>query len=81
MNPVSRITDEGRRGSFEGRGGLVLIKRGAGLEVGGRGGGRTGGQFVRGSYKSFKGMNLTVIVWHAMTEFVYFAGCSVGTCA
>ena len=42
--------------SFEGRGGLVLIKRGG---VGGGGG--AGGQFVRGSYKSFEGINLTVL--------------------
>ena len=35
VNPVSRITGEGRGRSFEGRGGLVLIKS----ERGGRGGG------------------------------------------
>ena len=38
--------------SFEGRGGLGLIKR--------RGGAGGAGQFVRGDYKSFKGINLTV---------------------
>ena len=45
--------------SFEGCGGPVLIKR----ERGWRGGGGTGGasQFVRGNYKSFKGINLTVL--------------------
>ena len=38
--------------SFQGRGGLILIKRGAG---GGEGREGTGGagQFVRGNYKSF----------------------------
>ena len=49
--------------SFEGRGGLVLINRGGvGGGEGQEGGwGRTGGQFVRGSYKSFKGVNLMVL--------------------
>ena len=47
--------------SFEGRGDLVLIKRERDWRGAGRGGGRTGGQFVRGSYKSFKGINLTVL--------------------
>ena len=42
--------------SFEGRGGLVLIKSERGLKGGEReGGGRTGGHFVRGSYKSLQG--------------------------
>ena len=36
-------------------------QKGAGLEGGGREGEWTGGQFVRGSYKSFKGINLTVL--------------------
>ena len=39
---------------FDGRGGLVLIKRKRG-----EGGGAA--QFVRGNYKSFKGINLTVL--------------------
>ena len=42
-------------GSFKGRGGLVLIKSDQGWRGGGGGGGgRTGGQFVRVSYKSFQ---------------------------
>ena len=60
VNLLSGITGEGGR-SFEGRGGLVLIKsergwRGGGKRAGGdwrEGGGATGGKFVRGSYKSF----------------------------
>ena len=54
--PVSRITGEGRAGAF-GRGGLGLNKRERGT------GGGTGGatQFVRGNYKSFTRINLTVL--------------------
>ena len=64
MNPVSRITVEGRA-DFRRSCGHGLDQKGAGLEGGGRGGGgrgggRTGGKFVRGSYKSFKGINMTV---------------------
>ena len=55
VNPVSRTTGEGREGS-EGRGSLVLIK----LERGWGGGADEAAQFVRGNYKSFKGINLTV---------------------
>ena len=53
---------EGR--SFKGRGVLVLIKRKRGW------GGREGGaaQFVRGNYKSFKGINLTVL--ERMHQFI-----------
>ena len=52
MNPASRITGEGGGRSFEGRGGLVLIKSERGWRGGG---GRTGGQFVHVSYKSSQG--------------------------
>ena len=54
VNPVSRIT--GR--SFQGRGGLGLIKRERGRGVGGTGG---AAQSVRRNYKSFNGINLTVV--------------------
>ena len=57
VNPVSRITGEGRAGflrtwrpGFDHKGAR------------GRGGGTAGAaQFVRGNYKSFKGINLTVL--------------------
>ena len=51
MNPVSRITGEARA-EFEGRGGLILIKRGAGGEEGWEGTSEAA-QFVCGNFKSF----------------------------
>ena len=57
--------------SFEGRGGLVLIKSERDWRGGG-GGGRTGGQFVRVSYKSFKGIYLTVLGKKYMYIHIYF---------
>ena len=47
--------------SFEGRGGLGLIESERDWRGGGKGGGGADGKFVRGSYKSFKGINLTVL--------------------
>ena len=59
VNPVSRITGEGR-GEFSRTWGAGFDKKRAG--VGGTGGG-TGGaaQLVRGNSKSFKGINVTVL--------------------
>ena len=56
VNPVSRITGE-RRAKFLRAWGPGFDQKGAGV------GGGTGGaaQFVRGNYKSFKGINLTVL--------------------
>ena len=59
VNPVSRITGEGRA-EFLRTWGLCFDQEGAG----------TGGaaQFVRGNYKSFKGINLTVL--EGMHQFI-----------
>ena len=55
--------------SFQGRGGLGLNKRERGEGEGGETGGAT--QPVRGSYKSFKGTNLTVVEGNASVYRVY----------
>ena len=65
--------------SFEGRGGLVLIKSKRGWREGGKGGGgRTGGQFVRGSYKSFKRIHPTVLGKNKMKVHQFIIGGGVG---
>ena len=67
MNPVSRITGEGRA-EFSRTWGLGFDQEGAG----GGGRGRTGGaaQSVRGNYKSFKGINVTVL--ERMHQFIMY---------
>ena len=57
VNPVGGITGEGRA-DFSRTGEPGFDQKGVGV---GGGGGGTGGaaQFVRGNYKSFKGINLT----------------------
>ena len=54
--------------SFDGRGGLVLMKR----DRGGEGGGSADGvaQSVRGNYISFKGINVTVL--ERMHQFIMY---------
>ena len=66
MNPVSRITSEGRA-EFLSTWGPGFDQEGAGR---GRVGGGTGGaaQFVRANYKSFKGITLTVL--ERMHQFI-----------
>ena len=63
--PASRITGEGRA-EFQGREGMGLNKREA------RGGGGISGltQNVRGNYKLFKGINLTIL--EGMHQFIVY---------
>ena len=69
MNPVSRITSKGRA-EFLRTWGPGFDQKGVGME-GGKGEG-TGGvaQFVRGNYKSFKGINVTVL--ERMHQFIMY---------